>query len=164
MELVNATAEDIDLSTSPAKRAWKVEGINLEFSNTVIPANGMILLIPAALDAEVMQKTGISQTDWGADFVRTALNVPADVQIVTYLGKLSNRSETIAIKQPYSQSGSGENIKYYYIWHDATLYSDNWPAHKEADGFGYSLHRVDFTTMGYEASAWTVGEPTPGIR
>jgi len=164
MEIVNATAGDVNLSTSAVSRGWKVEGINLEFSNTVIPANGMILLIPAALDADVMQKTGISQTDWGADFVRTALNVPADVQIVTYLGKLSNRSETIAIKQPYSQSGSGENIKYYYIWHDATLYSDNWPAHKEADGFGYSLHRVDFTTMGYEASAWTIGEPTPGIK
>ena len=50
----------------------------------------------------------------------------------------------------------------HYKWHDATLYSDNWPGLNEADGFGYSLQRKDKTTMGYEASAWTVGEPTPG--
>ena len=47
-----------------------------------------------------------------------------------------------------------------------TLYSDKWSGngvdYKRADGFGYSLQRKDFTTMGYEAAAWTAAEPTPG--
>ena len=51
---------------------------------------------------------------------------------------------------------------YFYIWHDATLYSDKWPDLKEADGLGYSLQRVDTKTMGYEASAWKADVPTLG--
>ena len=52
--------------------------------------------------------------------------------------------------------------KYFYIWHDATLYSDAWAGLTEADGAGFSLQRVDKTTMGYEASAWKAAKPTMG--
>ena len=52
--------------------------------------------------------------------------------------------------------------KYFYIWHDATLYSDAWAGLVEADGAGYSLQRVDKTTMGYEAGAWKAAKPTMG--
>lgn len=149
MELVNSTAQDITLYSSTVQRGWKVEGVNLEFSSIVFPANSMMLLVSDTLAAD---------TGW----VRSNYKIDPSVQIVLYKGKLSNRGETIAVKEPYSKSGSGTSISYYYKWHDATLYSDNWPGLNKADGFGYSLQRKDKTTMGYEASAWTVGEPTPG--
>ena len=164
MELVNGTDKAITLYSTDVQKGWKIEGINLEFgSTTVLPANGMILLIPAELDPMVASNLGI--TNWGPDLVRSTYSIPEAVQIVTYSGKLSNRSETIAVKEPFAkvESKSAPNgFAYFYIWHDATLYSDRWPALKEADGLGFSLQRVDTKTMGYEASAWKAAEPTPG--
>jgi hypothetical protein len=163
MELVNGSDNAVTLYSSDVQKGWKVEGINLEFGNVSIPAKGMILLIPAELDPAVAAATGI--TNWGPNLVRSSFSIPEAVQIVTYSGKLSNRSETIAVKEPFAkvESKSAPNgYAYFYIWHDATLYSDKWPALKEADGLGFSLQRVDTKTMGYEASAWKSGEPTPG--
>ena len=164
MELVNGTDNDISLYSTTVQKGWKIEGINMEFGSTaVLPAHGMILLIPEQLDPAVLTATGI--TNWGADFVRTTYSIPATVQIMTYSGKLSNRSETIAVKEPYAKvesKSAPSGYAYFYIWHDATLYSDKWPALKEADGLGYSLQRVDTKTMGYEASAWKAAEPTIG--
>ena len=100
-----------------------------------------------------------------ADFVRETYQIPADVQIVAYKGKLSNRGETIAVKEPYSKETDANDptaTKYFYIWHDATLYSDGWEGLAEADGYGFSLQRVDTSTMGYEANAWKAVKPTPG--
>ena len=163
MELVNGSDQDITLYSSTAQKGWKVEGINLEFTNTVFPAKSMMLLIPAELEAEVVAATGL--TNWGPDLVRQSFSIPESVKIVTYSGKLSNRSETIAVKEPYSREVSKSapsGYIYFYIWHDATLYSDNWPGLTEADGLGYSLQRVDTATMGYEAGAWKADLPTPG--
>ena len=160
MEIVNGSDAPITLYSSDVQKGWKVEGINLEFGNISIPAKGMILLIPAELDPIVAANLGI--TNWSADFVRTTYAIPEAVQIVTYGGKLSNRSETIAVKEPFAKTENKGVYTYFYIWHDATLYSDKWPALAEADGLGFSLQRVDTKTMGYEASAWKAGEPTPG--
>ena len=161
MELVNGTDKDITLYSTDVQKGWKIEGINLEFGSTaVLPAHGMILLIPAELDPLVAANLGI--TNWGPDLVRSSYSIPEAVQIVTYSGKLSNRSETIAVKEPFAKTENKGVYTYFYIWHDATLYSDRWPALKEADGLGYSLQRVDTKTMGYEASAWKADLPTPG--
>ena len=164
MEIINGGSTDVSLYSSTVAKGWKIEGINLEFTqNATIPAQGMILLIPAELDQAVMLNANISS--WNAEFVRNAYSIPAGVQIITYSGKLSNRSETIAIKEPYKKETSKSAVSgynYFYTWHDATLYSDNWPNLKEADGLGFSLHRTDVSTMGYEAAAWTAAEPTPG--
>ena len=163
MELVNGSDQDITLYSSTANKGWKVEGINLEFSSMVFPAKSMMLLIPAQLEPDVVAATGL--TNWGADLVRQSFSIPETVKIVTYSGKLSNRSETIAVKEPYAREESKSapsGYIYFYVWHDATLYSDNWPGLTEADGMGYSLQRVNTETMGYEASAWKAAEPTPG--
>ncbi len=163
MELVNGSDQDITLYSSNVQKGWKVEGINLEFTNMVFPAKSMMLLIPAELEAEVAAATGI--TNWGPDLVRQSFSIPESVKIVTYSGKLSNRSETIAVKEPYAREenkSAPSGFIYFYIWHDATLYSDNWPGLTEADGLGYSLQRVNTTTMGYEAGAWKADLPTPG--
>ena len=153
MEIVNATDKDITMYSGTAQKGWKIEGINIEFSaGTVLPAKAMMLLV---------SDTMVADTGW----IRSNFSIDPAVKFGIYKGKLSNRGETIAVKEPYKReedSSNPANVKYFYIWHDATLYSDNWPALKEADGAGYSLHRVDLTTMGYEASAWKAAEPTPG--
>ena len=164
MEIVNGSDAPVSLYSSSVARGWKVEGINLEFAGgATIPAKGLILAIPETLEDVDMQALGI--TNWGPNFVRASLSIPEDVQIVTYKGKLSNRGETIAVKEPFAKeedpTATG-GYRYFYVWHDATLYSDGWDGLGEADGFGYSLHRVDVTTMGYEAKAWKVDHPTPG--
>lgn len=161
MEVVNGSETPVTLYSSSVSKGWKVEGVNLEFASaTTIPAKGLILLIPETLEDVDMASFGI--TAWNADFVRETYQIPADVQIVTYKGKLSNRGETIAVKEPYSKETVDGVTKYFYIWHDATLYSDGWDGLAEADGYGLSLQRVDTSTMGYEAKAWKAAKPTPG--
>ncbi|MBR4007382.1 lamin tail domain-containing protein [Fibrobacter sp.] len=161
MEVVNGSETPVTLYSSSVSKGWKVEGVNLEFASaTTIPAKGLILLIPETLEDVDMDSFGI--TAWSADFVRETYQIPADVQIVTYKGKLSNRGETIAVKEPYSKETVDGIMKYFYIWHDATLYSDAWDGLAEADGYGFSLQRVDTSTMGYEAKAWKAVKPTPG--
>lgn len=160
MEVVNGSETPVTLYSSSVSKGWKVEGVNLEFPSMVVPAKGLILLIPETLEDVDMASFGI--TAWNADFVRETYQIPADVQIVTYKGKLSNRGETIAVKEPYSKETVDGVTKYFYIWHDATLYSDGWDGLTEADGYGFSLQRVDTSTMGYEAKAWKAVKPTPG--
>lgn len=142
---------------SNGSRGWKVEGINFEFAKTdVIPAGGIVVLFPDSLQN-------------AADMLRKRFSIDASVLISFYTGKLSNRGETIAVKKPYfyqEDRSNPLNSQWYYDWSDATLYSDKWSGngidYKRADGYGYSLQRKDFTTMGYEASAWIVDKPTPG--
>ena len=158
VELVNASDKDITLYSSTVKRGWKVEGINIEFTGIVFPANSLMLLIPATLE-------DFAVDGWGEAYVRNAFKIPENVIIKTYNGKLSNRSETVAVKEPYSKEDNASDptaTKYFYIWHDATLYSDAWDGLAEADGYGFSLQRVDTSTMGYEAKAWKAVKPTPG--
>ncbi len=153
MEIVNGSDKDIALYSTDVQKGWKIEGINIEFpSSAVLPAKSMMLLL---------SDTMVADTGW----VRSQYDIPATVKFALYKGKLSNRGETIAIKEPFAKADSKSaqsGFVYFYIWHDATLYSDKWPALKEADGLGHSLHRVDTNTMGYEASAWKSAEPTPG--
>ncbi len=145
--------------TSGDVRGWKVEGINFEFANTdTIPAGGLAVLFPESL-----------KTVLGEDVIRSRYSIGNEVKVKFYSGKLSNRGETIAVKKPYfhqKDASNPLNDQWFYDWSDATLYSDNWSGngidYKRADGYGYSLQRKDTSTMGYEASAWTVGEPTPG--
>lgn len=162
LELANATEAPITLFSE--QKGWKIEGINMVFNGIAkIPANGLILLIPEELEEE---ETSIPASQWGAEYVRSTYKIPTEVDIYTYKGKLSNRGETIAVKEPFKvtkKDGSTEE-KIYYTWHDATLYSDAWAGLTEADGYGYSLHRADLSTMGYGPKAWKAALPTPGVK
>ena len=162
MEIVNKadTAVNMYVTNAGKSKGWKVEGINMEFaSGTIVPAGGRVLLLSDSL----VKDTATIRADY---------KIASDVQICLYKGKLSNRGETIAVKQPFeydeippSETDPDANmtlIQWYYDWSDATLYSDSWSGLEEADGFGKSLQRTDYKTMGYEASAWKVAEPTVG--
>ena len=161
LELKNTSTEAITMyqTLTNGSRGWKVEGINFEFSATdIISAGGFAVLFPESLSTAV-----------GEQKLRNRYQLADDVLVKFYKGKLSNRGEMIAVKKPFAFSEDTSNPlnnQWFYDWSDASLYSDNWRSndidYKRTDGFGFSLQRTDVTTMGYEASAWTAAEPTPG--
>lgn len=159
LELKNTSDAPIALfqKLSNASRGWKIEGINMEFSSSdTLPANGLAVLFPESLS-----------TALGETALRTMYSITDDVLVKFYKGKLSNRGELVAVKKPYAYSEDPVNPinnQWFYDWSDATLYSDGWSGtdFSKTDGFGYSLQRKDYTTMGYEASAWIAAKPTPG--
>lgn len=153
MEIVNKGTEDVSLfeTVEGTPKGWKVEGIRMEFTTgDMIPAGGMMLLLPDSLKGYEAN-------------LRSKKQIPETVQIRFYEGKLSNRGETVAIKKPFGLTKSADgSTQWYFEWSDATLYSDRWKGMNETDGFGKSMNRVDFETMGYESSAWVAADPTPG--
>ena len=152
MEIVNKADSAVNLYVTKAAKSkgWKVEGINMEFSSgTIVPAGGRVLLLSDSL----VKDTAAIRKDY---------EISSDVQICLY---------KVAVKEPfdfddavYSETDPTLTsvVQWYYDWSDATLYSDTWEGLEEADGYGKSLQRTDYSTMGYEASAWKVAEPTVG--
>lgn len=155
LEIKNVGTTDVKLSenVSGVTKGWKIEGVGLEFAPTdVLPAGGIMVLFPATDVAAV-----------GEAALRANYGIDESVQIRSYPGKLSNRGENIAIKKPFSMANNEDGtIQWYYEWSDAVLYSDGWDGMKQTDGYGMSMHRVDYKTMGHEAAAWTAAAPTPG--
>lgn len=157
MEIVNRGTEDVELFSADIggmTKGWKIEGVNFEFTTgDKIPAGGMVVLLSDSLRDKSEQ-------------FRTRNGIGEDVQIKFYKGRLSNRGETVAIKRPtgHGEKHSDGSVQWYFEWSDAALYLDSWQGDdfKKADGFGFSLQRKDFSTMGYEQSAWVAAEPTPG--
>lgn len=146
LELVNKSDSVINfnpiINTKPGY--WKVDGIKMSFAAPAfIPANGFALLIEPTADSA---------------FFREYNQISADVPIYYYNGKLSNRGELLVLKRP----NSIVSADWFFSHEDAVLYSDDWEGTKEADGFGKSLQRIDYSTMGYESGAWKADVPTPG--
>ena len=153
IEIVNNGTTDVVLaeSVNNTPQGWKIEGVNKEFAATDVLAAGakMVLFSDSLSSKEAL--------------LRARYDIPEAVQVRFYAGKLSNRGETVAIKKPYNFANKSDGTKqWFYELSDATLYSDRWTGLTEADGKGKSLTRKDFTTMGYEYTAWQAATPTPG--
>lgn len=158
MELVNRADSSVNLyvTKNGKSKGWKVEGINMEFSSgTIVPAGGLVLLLPDSLSGKETS-------------IRSLYEIKENVIIGFYKGKLSNRGELIAVKEPADNddftdaSDPTALVQWYYDWSDAALYSDSWDGLEDADGFGKSLQRDKFDVMGYEAGAWKAAAPTIG--
>lgn len=153
LELINKSDAPVKLyeSKDGKSKGWKIEGVNMEFPATAeIPAGGLMLVISSTLKGQ-------------ESAFRTTYNIPATVPFAFYDGKLSNRGEMIAVKKPFEYDfDDNKQIQWYYDWSDATLYSDSWEGFKLADGYGKSLQRKNFESMGYEVSSWEIADPTPG--
>ena len=153
LEIINKGTENVTLfeTVNSTAKGWKIEGVNMEFAATdVLPAGGKMLLFGDSLSS----KEAVLRARFGIDNA---------VLIRFYAGKLSNRGETIAIKKPYAFTTKSDGTKqWFYELSDATIYSDRWVGLTETDGKGKSLNRKEFTTMGYEYTAWQALDPTPG--
>ena len=153
IEIVNNGTTDVVLaeSVNNTPQGWKIEGVNKEFAATDVLAAGakMVLFSDSLSSKEAL--------------LRARFSIDETVPVRFYAGKLSNRGETVAIKKPYNFANKSDGTKqWFYELSDATLYSDRWTGLTDADGKGKSLNRKDFTTMGYEYTAWQAADPTPG--
>ena len=96
-------------------------------------------------------------------------SVPASKVLGPYDGSLDNAGERIELSSPGDVDKWGVQ---QYIREDLVFYSDGshpgnqpgdvdlWPT--EADGQGYSLHRIDDSLYGNDPNNWQAAEPSSG--
>jgi len=96
-------------------------------------------------------------------------NVPAEIILGPYEGKLSNSGERLELSMPGDIDETGES---YYIRVDRVNYSDGshpedvpgamdlWPV--EPDGNGSSMTRKILTGYGNDPENWIASTPSPG--
>ncbi len=106
-----------------------------------------------------------------AAFITRYGSMPSGVQVFDgYSGRLSNAGERLQIGMP---GDIDELERRYYIRIDRVKYSDGshpedcpggvdyWPT--GADGFGYSLSRIDPNAYGNDVASWKAALPSPGV-
>ncbi|NLO22955.1 MAG: lamin tail domain-containing protein [Fibrobacter sp.] len=150
LELINKSDQDVELSSmiKGEVAGWKIAGIRMTFTlGAVIPANGLLLLVEETTNIEAF---------------KAKYAIADDIPIHKYKGRLSNRGELLIVQKPFDFAKVNNKTEWFYSYIDAVLYSDNWEGMKEADGYGKSLHRTDYNSMGYEAGVWKIGDPSPG--
>ncbi len=77
-----------------------------------------------------------------------------------YSGKLSNKDADIELERPFTPTTN--TVPYIRVEH--IHYYDSAPWSSEADGTGFSLHRVDLYLFGNDPTNWVAGPPSPGPR
>ncbi|HUT13754.1 MAG TPA: lamin tail domain-containing protein [Thermoguttaceae bacterium] len=131
---------------NPANTWQFTSGVTYPFpEDVVLPAGATLLVVP--IDPAVF---------------RAKYAVPAGVQIFgPYLGALDNAGETLRLLWPDEPPTIGPDVVPYLLA-DEVRYDDggSWPA--EADGDGYSLHRLAADLWGNQGDSWQAADPTPG--
>ena len=156
VELQNISAEPITLYDYETDEPWKfTDGIAFTFPTdapVTIPAGGFLLL-----------------TKNSAAFSWRYPDVPAEIILGPYDGKLSNSSERLQLTMPGDVDLVGER---QYIRIDRVNYSDGshpedspgwidlWPI--DSDGQGASLSRKVATDYGNDPENWIAATPSPG--
>jgi hypothetical protein len=156
LELKNITANPALLfdPAYPSNR-WRLRGgVDFDFPpSTSIPANGYVLVVsfdpigdPAAL-ASFRSKYGSNSVVFGP-----------------YRGKLDNGGESLELYRPDApQLPSASDAGFVpFILVDRVVYSDQTPWPTSADGFGFSLQRINPALYGNEPTNWMAAAPTPG--
>jgi hypothetical protein len=120
-------------------------------ANTSIPANGTLLVVnfdpadPVALGT-FRQVYGITNTG-------IAILGP-------YGGKLSNRSDRVAIERPQFPDLPADPYSWVII--DEVIYGNQQPFPSSPNGGGSSLQRVSLTLAGNDPANWFAAAPNPG--
>ncbi|MDD3276578.1 MAG: lamin tail domain-containing protein, partial [Kiritimatiellales bacterium] len=154
IELANISPSPVPLyDPSSLTNTWTVGGIGFEFPPyTEIGVGKVILLVRDTITPEAF---------------RTSNNIPGDVQIFSYDGKLDNGGETITLRAPDEPVKTGANAgEVPYIIVDRVKYDDSAPWPAGADGAGLSLERIDSRAYGDDVINWHQSESsggTPGI-
>ena len=156
IELCNITAEPVTLYDYETEEPWKfTSGIEFVFpadAPVTVPAGGYLLIV-----------------DKPAAFTQRYPDVPEDIIMGPYDGKLNNAGEKLELSIPGDIDTTGER---QYIRIDRVNYSDGfhpenspggadlWPA--EPDGFGFSLTRKNLPEYGNDPVNWIGSVPSPG--
>lgn len=151
VELFNPMGSTVTLQDTNG--VWRLSG-GIAFSfplNTVIPAGGTLLVVnfdPADATALANFKTLYHITN-------------AAVPVLgPYAGKLSNRSDRVALEKPQYPDLVGD--PYSWIILDEVIYGnqDPWPA--SANGLGFALQRISTNRNGNDPANWLAASPNPG--
>ena len=147
LELVNVSGSTVAFyDPIIPSNTWKVTGISFTFPTNITISNDVVLLV--------------RDTILPAEF-RAANSVSNGVQIFNYRGALDNDNDTITVKKP----GTPDVIGVPYIDVDMVKYNDSAPWPVEADGYGYSLDRINTMAYGNDVINWTTNGfgGTPGV-
>jgi hypothetical protein len=153
LELWNPGPESIELFS--ASGLWRVEGgVRYTFpAGTVLGAGASMVLV------------SFDPADTGArDRFRLVYGMTNDsVSILgPYAGKLSNRSDRLALERPQAPDDSGEPHSWVIV--DEVIYGNQDPWPSGALGSGYALHRIAAGVSGNRPGNWFVARPAPGAR
>jgi len=150
IELANISPAPVLLyDPSTPTNIWIVGGIGFAFPRyTEIGVGKIILLVRDTITPEAFRANN---------------NIPEDVQIFSYEGKLDNEGETITLRAPDEPARTGTNVgEVPYIIVDRVKYDDAepWPT------TGLPLERIDSRAYGNDVINWRQSESsggTPGI-
>jgi hypothetical protein len=152
VELKNITGAPVELYDAPnPTNTWKLKGLGYSFPmNTVLPANGLLLL-----------------TGGDPAVFRTKHGVPSNVPILgPFAGALQNSGETLALQRPDVPDLNTNTGTYFipYIDVDVVDYNNQEPWPTAADGTGASLERLQSSAYGNDPINWRAspGAPSPG--
>jgi hypothetical protein len=153
VELHNPTGSDINLFDVAG--AWRLDGgVSYTFPAAVtIPAGGHAVVAPF--------DPATSLTELAAFRGAYGLS-PGEPALLygPYTGKLSNRTDRIAVERPQEEDVPGEGISWVIV--DEAIYFDQAPWTPEADGAGLSLNRLAEDFSGNAPGNWAAWVPNPG--
>ncbi len=151
LEIQNETDSTIHLGfPGDTARSWSLSGTGKTFlaTDTLAPKGFMVL---------------VSKDDITAETFRTKWNIPDNVPVLTYSGRLDNSGEKVELRWPTvpTANGTGGIVWKHLVEDEATWLPDApWP--KSANGGGACLERVSRALPGTSAEAWIAASPTPG--
>jgi len=153
VELHNPTGWDINLFDVAG--AWRLDGgVSYTFPAAVtIPAGGYAVVAPF--------DPATSFTELAA--FRNAYGLGAGEPALLYgpcTGKLSNRTDRVAVERPQEEDVPGEGISWVIV--DEAIYFDQAPWPPNADGEGLSLNRLADDFSGNAPDNWAAWIPNPG--
>jgi hypothetical protein len=148
IQLFNPTSSAIALQNSNG--CWRLAGgIDFIFpTNTILPARGTLVIV----------SFNPTNTTTLAEFKSVYGGNPATI-VGPYTGKLSNRSDRIALEKPQAPSTTGDST--IWVIEDEVIYGNQSPWPSEANGNGKALRRISFTLNGNDPTIWTAGTAAP---
>ncbi len=152
IELFNPTLAAVPFANSDG--AWRLDGgIHYTFpSGHSLPAGGLALVVP--FDPADSEALAIFRDQY-------AVTNPAVPIFGPYTGKLSHRSDRVALEQPQRPDLPGQPSAWVIV--DEVIYGNQTPWSAEANGGGLSLQRVFWAGNGNNPSSWYATAPTAGF-
>lgn len=143
MEVLNTGASTVRLyDPAHPENRWRVDGVGGNFS------------MPAGL--QLAGGESLFLTNVSADAFRTAWSLPPSTKVLTYSGKLSDKSDEIALLQPDTPNLDDGLIPYLTV--DGVDYTNSYPWPKEAAGQGPALQRAQLDGFGQEPGNWQASQ------
>ncbi|MCL4176876.1 MAG: lamin tail domain-containing protein [Verrucomicrobia bacterium] len=152
VELFNPTDQPLDLFS--ANGVWRLEGgVDWSFAPGTQLAAGEALLVVGFDPANSSLLDSFLRT-YGLEATSIKIQGP-------YSGKLSNRSDRLALERPQSPDLPGD--PYSWVIVDEVIYGNQAPWPETALGTGLSLHRLSAGGFGNDPANWQAASPTPGM-